>query len=197
MTYRSYLLFIVFSCAVGMAHSAGDPVAGKAKAAPCTSCHGVDGNNEQTSYPKLAGQHAKYIVKQTIDFKEGRRKDNIMSGIVSMVPNRDDLEDIAAYFASQTAMKGELTSKPMAKKGERLFSDERCIFCHDEGGKPKEVYSTGAPVIGGQHKAYLIKTMNDIKFARRNADIYGLMYKTLQQLSAEDIEAIAEYLSAL
>lgn len=197
MAKRHYLLAIVITCTVGVAYGAGDPVAGKEKAAPCTSCHGVDGNSKQTAYPKLAGQLASYIVKQTVDFQEGRRKDNIMSGMVSMVTNREDLEDIAAYFASQPTMKGKHTSSPIAKKGKRLIFEERCVFCHDEGAKPGGPYITDTPVIGGQHKEYLIKAMKDIKSAKRKADIYGLMYKTLNRLSDEDIAAIAEYLSSL
>jgi len=35
----------------------------------CASCHGADGNSAGGAFPKLAGQHAAYIVKQLKDYK--------------------------------------------------------------------------------------------------------------------------------
>src|SRR5258708_37661207 len=35
----------------------------------CATCHGADGNSAGGAYPKLAGQHPEYLVKQLIDFK--------------------------------------------------------------------------------------------------------------------------------
>ena len=43
---------------------AGDPEAGKAKSASCTACHGADGNSLNPEWPKLAGQHENYLLKQ-------------------------------------------------------------------------------------------------------------------------------------
>ena len=37
---------------------AADAAAGKAKAAVCAGCHGVDGNSSNPMWPHLAGQHA-------------------------------------------------------------------------------------------------------------------------------------------
>jgi cytochrome c553 len=47
----------------------GDIDAGKLKAATCVACHGSDGNAIIGQYPKLAGQHADYLVKQLADYK--------------------------------------------------------------------------------------------------------------------------------
>ena len=174
-----------------------DPAAGREKARPCFACHGEDGNSANPRYPKLAGQLAGYIFKQTLDFKEGRRKDEIMSTMIQIIPGRKDLEDIAAYFAAQPVMKGRSVNYKSAKRGRRLFRNERCVYCHEEGAKPVGPFVPGAPVIGGQHKAYLIKAMQDIRSGRRKGDIYDLMYKTLNRLSAKDIEDIAEFLSGL
>ena len=54
---------------VGVAHAQGDAEAGKAKSATCAACHGPDGNSPIDMYPKLAGQHASYTVKQLQEFK--------------------------------------------------------------------------------------------------------------------------------
>src|SRR5690348_17368433 len=47
----------------------GDAAAGQGKAAACGACHGMDGNSTDAQYPKLAGQHESYIVRQLTHFK--------------------------------------------------------------------------------------------------------------------------------
>src|ERR1700743_458758 len=52
----------------------------------CASCHGADGNSAGDAYPKLAGQHPEYLVKQLKDFKtqpgarQAARNNAIMAG---------------------------------------------------------------------------------------------------------------------
>lgn len=59
----------------------GDPVAGKDKSAMCQGCHGEDGNSAAPTFPKLAGQYAKYLQKQVHDFQsEARRSDHERDG---------------------------------------------------------------------------------------------------------------------
>ena len=48
------------------AHAAGDAAAGKAKAAACGGCHGLDGNSPAPTFPKLAGQGEKYSLESVI-----------------------------------------------------------------------------------------------------------------------------------
>lgn len=75
----------------------GDSQAGKSKARACQVCHGKGGKSKNPTYPRLAGQHAKYIVKQLKAFKAGVRKDPIMNGMASTL-NEQDMEDVAAFF---------------------------------------------------------------------------------------------------
>ena len=82
------------------AGAAGDAAAGKAKSAVCGACHGPDGNSANPLWPKLAGQHAAYLVKQLKDFKSGARKDPVMAPMASPLSDQD-MENLAAYFASQ------------------------------------------------------------------------------------------------
>ncbi|MDX1513988.1 MAG: cytochrome c [Gammaproteobacteria bacterium] len=87
------------------AHAGGDAAAGEQKSAPCATCHGADGNSPNPQFPHLAGQHADYIVKALEDYKNGLRKNPIMSGFAAPL-SKQDREDLAAFFASQ---KGKLT----------------------------------------------------------------------------------------
>ncbi|MFE8727128.1 c-type cytochrome [Aeromonas hydrophila] len=78
---------------------AADVEAGKAKAAVCAACHGVEGKALIPNYPHLAGQNAAYLVKQLKAFKDGSRKEPLM--VPFMAPLTDaDVENLAAYYAS-------------------------------------------------------------------------------------------------
>ena len=78
---------LIIAAATGVAFgqtatAAGDAAAGKEKAAQCQSCHGLDGNSPTPQFPKIGGQHAKYIVQTLEDYKTGARQDPIMGGIL-------------------------------------------------------------------------------------------------------------------
>ena len=88
---------LVLSAGAG---AAGDAAAGKARSAVCAACHGPDGNSTNPLWPKLACQHAPYIVKQIKDFKSGARKDPVMSPMAAPLTDQD-AENLAAYFSSQ------------------------------------------------------------------------------------------------
>lgn len=76
----------------------GDIKAGSEKARACQVCHGKGGKSTNPTYPVLAGQHAKYIIKQLKAFKSGVRKDPIMNGMAATLSEKD-MEDVAAFFA--------------------------------------------------------------------------------------------------
>ena len=172
----------------------GDPAAGKVKSAMCQGCHGEDGNSAAPNFPKLAGQHAAYIQKQIHDFQRGTsRSDPIMSGMAATVTDKQDLLDISAYFASQKQMKGE---NPVVNETGRIrfLDDNGCVNCHGENGKGN---APNTPVIGGQHKDYLIKQLNDFKSGARNNENSGMMTMIAGFMDDADIEAVADYLSGL
>lgn len=72
-----------------------------AKSIPaCATCHGPKGQgNEQ--FPRLAGQHADYIVKQLIVFQrtDERPAGSVMK-VVAHELSRTDIENVAAYVES-------------------------------------------------------------------------------------------------
>ncbi|MHB8744398.1 MAG: c-type cytochrome [Sulfuricaulis sp.] len=78
----------------------GNPVAGKQKSVVCQSCHGIDGNSTNPQFPRLAGQYPDYLVQALTEYKSGQRKNAIMSGFAANL-TKQDMEDIASYFASQ------------------------------------------------------------------------------------------------
>ena len=83
---------------------AGDIEAGKKKAAEiCSACHGPDGNSPVPDFPKLAGQHADYMVSTLKKYKNGKRANPIMMGMAATLSDEDIL-NVAAYFAAQKGL---------------------------------------------------------------------------------------------
>lgn len=78
---------------------AGDAAAGKAKSANCTGCHGMNGKSNNPNYPNLAGQKKNYLIKATKDYRDGNRKDPMMSSMVMGLSDAD-IEDLAAFYSS-------------------------------------------------------------------------------------------------
>jgi cytochrome c553 len=79
--------------------TAGDAAAGKAKAAMCAGCHGVNGISAAPIYPNLAGQKEAYLVAQLKAFREGTRVNAIMAPMAKPLSDAD-IDNLAAYFSS-------------------------------------------------------------------------------------------------
>lgn len=77
---------------------AADAAAGKAKAAMCNSCHGMNGIGTQAIYPNLAGQKPEYIVQTLQGFKSGERKNAIMNAMSAPLSDAD-IDNLAAHFS--------------------------------------------------------------------------------------------------
>jgi cytochrome c553 len=74
----------------------------------CAACHGADGNTPlQAEYPRIAGQHQDYLYKSLREYKSGARKNAIMGSQVANL-SRQDMHDLAAYFASQKGTLGTI-----------------------------------------------------------------------------------------
>ncbi len=211
MTRKSFLalwggLVLFFSGGVQAAFEGGDPAAGEAKAALCGGCHGMDGNSPDATFPRLAGQYEGYIVKQLRDFQTGLRTNNdTMAGMAATVATVQDAKDIAAYYSRQKMAKKPLApiDKKLATKGEKLFNEGNprsgvygCINCHGPRGKGRAKHISQFPVIGGQHRDYLIKQLKDFKEGRRYNDPAGMMVDIAKRLTDEEIRAVSEYLAA-
>ncbi len=71
---------------------------GKEKAGMCLGCHGNKAQG-RGSFPRLAGQHADYLIKQLQNFKQGKRTGGPMPSMVKNL-SEQDIKALAAYFAS-------------------------------------------------------------------------------------------------
>ncbi len=184
----------------------GDPVAGKEKSAVCQGCHGEDGNSAAGEFPKLAGQWSDYLQKQIREFQNGARVNETMTDMAASVPEFQDIFDIAAYFASQKQMAGtpieDETTQKLYLEGEKLYTlgnaengSFRCVKCHGEHGSGQPLNNNLFPVLGGQHKDYLVKQLTEFKHEVRENDRSGMMLRITTHLTDHNIEALATYLS--
>jgi len=83
----------------------GDKAAGQEKSQSCQACHGANGMAvDPNLYPNIAGQHPSYIAKALHDYRDGRRVNPLMSSFAANLSDQD-IEDLAAWFASQGGLR--------------------------------------------------------------------------------------------
>jgi cytochrome c553 len=93
------LLVLMVMASLPLTAIAGDAAAGKEKSGLCAACHGAEGVSANDIWPNLAGQKEGYLKKQIKAFRDGDRKDPMMSPMASPLSD-DDIENLAAYFSS-------------------------------------------------------------------------------------------------
>jgi cytochrome c553 len=180
-------LFLAPSC--GMAQ---DIEAGKAKAAVCASCHGLDGNAVLPIYPNLAGQSWRYIYIQLKDFKEGRRFNNTMSPLAASL-SREDMINISNYFAAQTVKPSSFVpDEAKVDLGKAKADETLCSMCHLGGFKGQNEI----PRVAGQQYDYVMEQLRNFKSRTRTNDA-GNMTSVAQTLSETDMENLAHYIVSL
>ncbi|GMR03717.1 MAG: c-type cytochrome [Gammaproteobacteria bacterium] len=185
---------------IGSAQAGGNAAAGKAKAAACQGCHGMDGNGgADPTWPKLAGQDADYIAKQLADFKSGARKNPIMTGIAAALTRRD-MKDLGAYYASRKIKPGVARSKKLAELGGKIYRGgnaktgvSACMSCHGPSGRG---IPPRFPRVSGQHAAYTVKQMLAFKSGKRANDD-DTMTRIAFRMSEAEIRTVSEYIAGL
>ena len=65
---------------------------------PCATCHGAHAQGMAT-FPRLAGQHAPYLLKQLLVIQSALRTAPVMHGVVKDL-NRDQMQALVAYLES-------------------------------------------------------------------------------------------------
>ncbi|MBA3581335.1 MAG: cytochrome c4 [Gammaproteobacteria bacterium] len=184
----------------------GDAQAGQSKAQLCVACHGADGNSVSPLFPKLAGQHAKYLSEQLHAFKLGaqgpRHSPNAaqMYGMAAGLSDQD-IADIAAYYASQKVTVGT-TAQSVLALGQALYRGgdtskgvAACAACHGPNGRGNP--QAGYPQVSGQHAAYTNGQLQAFATAQRSTDTNEVMRALAIKLSPADMEAVAEYIQGL
>ena len=190
MKFRAAITALVAFFAVSMTAQAQNVEAGKQKAEACVACHGPNGNSQAGMFPVLAGQTDRYIYLQLKDYKEGRRKNAMMSAIAAGLEKQDML-DLAAYFSQQKqARTGFKTEPARVTAGAKKAEETLCAMCHLGGMKGQNE----VPRVAGQQVEYVINQFKAFKARERTNDA-GNMTSVAQTLSEEDMINLAHWIS--
>jgi cytochrome c553 len=194
-------LAVSLTVCVGAAQAAGNVDAGKTKATTvCVACHGADGNSVNPIWPKLAGQHPEYLLKELRDFKSGARKDPLMSAQAALLSDQD-VADVAAYFATQTRSPGTAAADKIAvgqkmyRGGDAATGVAACIGCHGPDGAGNA--AARFPSLAGQQADYVAKQLKDFKAGARSNDPNQMMRTVAGKMTDAQIEAVAQYVQGL
>ena len=79
---------------------AADPP-GRAKAQPCSVCHGPSGISVQPDAPNLAGQPRAYLIEQLKNLRSAKRPSEVMN-IMAKTLTDDDIAALADWYSSIT-----------------------------------------------------------------------------------------------
>ena len=164
----------------------------------CAACHGADGNSTISLNPKLAGQHPEYLLKQLTNFKEGKRANAVMAGMVANL-SKEDMQALAKYYAGQKQTLGKAKSNGVGSLGEKIYRGgiaatgvPACAACHGANGAgvPKQY-----PRLAGQHADYALQQLRTFRTAERaNAP---MMMTIAAKMTDAEMQAVADYMQGL
>ncbi len=202
------------------AQAKGNSQSGQAQTMSCVSCHGEDGNSMVPTFPKLAGQHEGYLVRQLQDLKDGFRNAPMMAPL-AMALDDQAIEDISAYYANQEISANQLPilededdesekadeeksaeidnllslGKDLYRNGNLKTKVSACIACHGPNGEGNKLALF--PSLRGQHADYLIKTLTDFKNGERSTRNDNMMHMIAQKMTKKEIQAVSFHISMM
>jgi len=199
MTFSLSVSLLLLALIAGPA-LAGDAAAGAQKAAICGACHGATGSSVNPEWPNLAGQHESYIVAQLQSFKQATRDNPLMMPNAAALSDQD-MQDLAAHFASQTPA-GLEADPSNYKLGEKLYrggDPERklpaCIACHGPQGKGNG--PARYPALRAQHSVYTYNQLKAFAEGRRRTPGNDIMKVVAGRLTDDEMRALASYTQGL
>ncbi|GAB1717832.1 MAG: cytochrome c, class I [Nitrobacter sp.] len=172
-------------------------------AAACTPCHGEQGEGQPTTgVPRLAGLNAQYLRRQIASFKDGTRKNRIMTMIASDLSD-DEAKAIARYYAGMATPKPETAAADaaviaagakLAATGDWSKDLPGCAQCHGAAGLG---VGTDFPRLAGQWAVYIEKALRSWKDGSRKNDPMGVMANVASKLTDDQIKSVAAYYESL
>lgn len=191
---------LTISVATSVWAEGGNAEAGKTKSATCAACHGMDGNSTNPEWPKLAGQHANYIMKELMDFKGDKRVNATMAPMAKPL-SEQDMADLAAYFESQARKPGEADQTQVAlgeqvyKGGNNASGVAACAACHGPNGAGNP--AANFPSLNGQQTTYIKNQLHAFRKGERTNDAGKMMRNIAANMTDAEIDAVAEYIAGL
>ena len=171
----------------------------------CAACHAADGNSPAAANPKLAGQVYEYLHKQLVNYKpqagkRAARENAVMAGMVANL-SVADMQNVAAYYASQKLKPAAAKDKELAALGQKIYRGGNtatavaaCSGCHGPSGAgiPAQY-----PRISGQFAEYVEAQLKAFRSGTRSNDPTGMMRGVTARMTDREIQAVAEYVAGL
>lgn len=164
----------------------------------CAACHGADGNSAVPQNPKLAGQHPEYLLKQLTNFKEGKRANAVMAGMVANL-TPDDMKNLADYYSAKKINLSKAKTNGAGSLGEKIYRAGNaasgvpaCASCHGANGAgiPKQF-----PRLSAQHADYTLTQMKAFRSGERaNAP---MMMTIATKMTDAEMQAVSDYVQGL
>lgn len=98
------------------------------------------------------------------------------------------------YTTQSEGSQSEQDPSQLQYQGKELYTQRYCVGCHGPAGKSP--VSPNYPVLAGQNRDYLVRQFKDIQSGARSNAITPTMNALVQNVTAEEIKAIASYLSS-
>ena len=164
----------------------------------CSGCHGMDGNSPLPNFPRLAGLHPEFLLKELKEYKAEHRDSDVMKPMAADLDEQDML-NLAAYFAAQIPTPGTVTQPELLELGKKIYLEGNeqtgvpsCAGCHEEDGSG----SVRFPRVAGQNPEY---TVEELKRYANGSRRYGkkLMRTVAERLSEQEAQAVAQYIASL
>jgi len=199
--YFFIFIFFSFLCFKNVLANNSDNVT--SKLSRCVTCHTITGNSVVPTWPKLAEQHYDYMVKQLFEFKKGKNGDRFDPTMLGMLQGvtENELYELAEHFSKQVLEKSKIKfDQTKFDSGKKIYvygDDENklvsCYGCHGLDGTGNKL--ANFPNLKWQHKEYLITQMKKFKSGDRSNDTNGIMRDIMLNISDEQIDAVATYIS--
>ncbi|SEF19223.1 Cytochrome c553 [Variovorax sp. NFACC28] len=164
----------------------------------CAACHSADGNSAIPANPKLAQQHPEYLVKQLQEFKSGKRKSPVMSGMAAMLSEKE-MRDVAWFLGSKSIKPGFAKDRDLVALGEKIYRGgigERsvlaCAGCHSPNGAGIPIQY---PRLGGQNAEYIAAQLTAFRDGVRLNSVP--MSGVAAKLNDREIRAVSDYIAGL
>lgn len=175
-----------------------------ARVQACTGCHGREGRATPDGYfPRLAGKPQGYLYHQLLNFREGRRRYSLMSGLLEHLSDAY-LAEIAAYFAEleipYPAPRPPQVGEAMLELGKRLVLQgdgarglPACVQCH---GSAMTGLQPAVPGLLGLPRDYLNSQLGAWQTGQRRALAPDCMAHVARLLSVDEVSAVSAWLAA-
>jgi cytochrome c553 len=170
----------------------------------CVACHGKEGRASPDGYyPRLAGKPVGYLYNQLLNFRDGRRHYGLMTGLVQPLSDTY-LMEMAQYFsalslpypaplASVSSRETLAQGRALVMQGDKSRKLAACVQCH---GQAMTGVAPNVPGLLGLSADYLNAQLGGWKTGQRRAHAPDCMAPIAQQLSNQEVAAIAQWLAA-